>query len=119
MAGAHESVELEIWQGPWPADDPDANFKADVAAYCLEDPLPGLRRLSESTGIPLGALVRYVLARWSGAGSETLLAVGPSMIERMWQVVADAEADSTDAARLDAYGALREMITWLRIPTTT
>lgn len=109
-------IELSAWQGPWAADDPDANFKAEVALHCLEDPLPTLRRLAAGTGVPLGALVRYVLVRWAGAGSETLLAAGPTIVERMWQVAADAKAEGTDAACRDALQTLAEMLAWLRLP---
>ena len=35
------------------------------------DPLETLVPLSASTGIPVGALVRFVLARWASAGSES------------------------------------------------
>ena len=33
------SVELSPWSGPWSDDDPDANFKADVALYAHVDPM--------------------------------------------------------------------------------
>jgi hypothetical protein len=112
-------VQLEQWDGPWPADDPDANFKADVALYSKLDPLTTLTTLSTNTGIPVGALVRYVLARWASAGSEALLAAGPSVVERMWDTVEGAEAVGTDDARLEAYNVLRQMISWLRVPLDT
>ena len=57
------SIELIPWNGSWSDDDPDANFKADVALFTMLDPLETLRPLSAATGIPVGALVRYVLAR--------------------------------------------------------
>ena len=31
-------ITLATWTGPWADDDPDANFKADVAAYAHLDP---------------------------------------------------------------------------------
>jgi len=63
------TVSLEGWTGPWADDDPDANFKAEVALYAHVDPLSTLRNLSGSTGVPLGALCHYVLAKWATAGS--------------------------------------------------
>ena len=62
-------VRLEPWSGPWPDDDPDANFKADVALYARLDPLETVRNLAAHLGVPEGAIVRYVLARWATAGS--------------------------------------------------
>ena len=116
MFVAETSIELIRWSGSWPDDDPDANFKADVALYTMLDPLETLRPLSDSTGIPVGALVRYVLARWTSAGAESLLSAGPSVIERMASVFAEAEqADSTEA-RLAAYDVVRQMVAWLRVP---
>ncbi len=85
------SIELTRWSGPWPDDDPDANFKADVALYSMLDPLETIGALSKGTGIPVGAIVRYVLARWASAGSEALLSAGPSVVERMWTQFTEAE----------------------------
>jgi hypothetical protein len=113
------AFELVRWVGPWAEDDPDANFKADVALYTMLDPLTTLETLSRSTGIPVGALARYVLARWASAGSESLLSAGPSIIERMWATVSDAEAAGTTEARLAAYDVVRQMVAWLRAPLDT
>jgi hypothetical protein len=110
------AVELEAWIGPWEADDPDANLKADVATHSLLDPLETMRGLSRSTGIPVGALVRYVLSRWATAGSSGLLELGPTMTERLWAPVAAAEAADDDLQRLAAYHQLRQMLSWLRFP---
>lgn len=109
-------VRLERYHGPWDDGDRDANFKAAVAEWTLQDPLPTFHGLSRATGIPVGALVRYALVRWAAEGSEALLHLGPRTIERMWQAVEDAEAAGTDAARLAAYAQLRDMIAWLRAP---
>ncbi|HVX21336.1 MAG TPA: DUF6027 family protein [Acidimicrobiales bacterium] len=110
------AIELVRWTGSWPDDDPDANLKADVALYSHVDPLATLRTLSASSGIPLGALVHYVLARWASAGSESLLFVGPSVVERMWGAFSAAEAAGSTEARLDAYEVVRQMVGWLRAP---
>lgn len=110
------SIELTRWAGSWSDDDPDANFKADVALYTMLDPLETLRPLSATTGIPVGALVRYVLARWTSAGSESLLSAGPSIIERMAAAFSEAEETNTTEARLAAYEVVRQMVAWLRAP---
>ncbi len=107
-------IRLERWTGPWAENDPDANLKSDVALYSLADPLSTLRVLSSNTGIPLGALCRYVLARWVTGGSEGLLELGPSTVGRMCDACDRAESENTDAARLLAYDQLRQMLSWLR-----
>lgn len=98
---------------PWPEDDPDANFRADVAAYGQVDPLATIRRLCANLDLPVGAVARYVLAKWATGGSEAMLELGPSTVERMREAVARAEAADTDDARLDAYDQLRTMLEWL------
>ena len=109
-------IDVSPWSGPWPEDDPDANFKAEVALYAPVDPLETLRTLSANTGIPLGALVHYVLARWASAGSESLLYAGPSVVERMWAEFRRADDAGTTEARAAAYEAVRQMVAWLRLP---
>lgn len=107
-------VRLERWTGPWAGDDAHARFKAEVALFSLLDPLQTIDGLSALTGVPAGALCRYVLARWASGGSEGLLELGPSTVGRMWQACQSAEAEGTDAARLLAYEELRGMLSWLR-----
>lgn len=109
-------IHLTAWHGPWSDDDRDANLKADVDLYTRLDPLETITNLSRNTGIPVGALVRYVLARWASAGSESLLYVGPSVLDRMWRAVTEAEGTGTTEARLSAYETIRQMISWLRAP---
>ncbi len=75
-----------------------------------------MRALGENVGIPVGALVRYVLAKYATGGSGGLLELGPTMVHRLWEPVERAERAGTDAARLEAYGQLRQMIGWLRLP---
>jgi hypothetical protein len=111
-------VRIEPWDGEWPDDDKDANFKSDVVLYANSDPLSTLDNLGAALGIPVGGLVHYVLARWASAGSAALLEIGPSMINRMYEHVERAETAGTDAARLDAYTALSQMVSWMRIPLT-
>ena len=113
---ADEVVALERYRGPWSGDDPDANFKADVALYANLDPLATLRGLGEATGLSVGALAHYVLARYATTGSAGLLELGPTMVERLWAPVALAESSGTDEARLAAYHELRVLLSWLRVP---
>jgi 8-oxo-dGTP pyrophosphatase MutT (NUDIX family) len=111
--GDEPVVRLRPWSGPWPGDDPDANLKVDVAAYSQTDPLATLTNLARSIDVPVGALVRYVLARWASGGSEGLLELGPSTVERMRAEVQRAEDTASDAARLQAYEVLRQQVSWL------
>ena len=90
-----------------------ANFIAEVEAYSKTDPMPTLRNLSASTGIPVDKLVRYVLVKWASSGSEALLAMRPIVFQQMQAHVARAEEAGTDEAKLRAYDALRGMILWL------
>lgn len=110
------TVTLTAWRGPWAPDDPDANFKTDVALYSHVDPLSTITRLAEAIDVPVGALVHYVLAKWASGGSGGLLELGPSMVHRLWAPIEAAEAKGTDEARLAAYEQLRQMVSWLRLP---
>ena len=109
-------IVLEPWRGPWAPDDPDANFKADVALYANADPMATVRGLSAHMGVPEGAIVHYVLARYATGGSGGLLELGPSMVHRLWAPIEAAEREGTDAARLAAYDQVRQMVAWLRQP---
>jgi hypothetical protein len=107
-------VTLERWNEGWDEDDPDANFKTDVALYTRLDPLATISVMSERLAIPVGALCRYVLARWATGGADAALEIGPSTVDRMWQACADADETGTDEAKLTAYAHLRDMLSWLR-----
>jgi hypothetical protein len=109
-------VRLARWLGPWPDDDKDANFKADIALYARTDPMKTIRNLASAIDVPEGAIVRYVLARWASEGASGLLELGPTMTRRLHRVCCDAEAADTDAARLAAFHQLRQMIAWLNHP---
>jgi hypothetical protein len=108
------TVTLARWDEPWTADDPYANLKADVVAYGHLDPLTTVRTLSASSGVPVDALVRYVLARWATGGSEALLELGPSGVDHLVRAVEAAEQAGTDEARLTAYATVRDVVRWLR-----
>jgi hypothetical protein len=116
MADESTTLTLEVWTGPWEQDDPDANYKAEIALYAHQDPMPTLRALGDATGIPAGAIARYVLARYAASGSGGILEVGPSMVHQLWRPVAEAEELATDEARLVAYEKLRGLLSWLRLP---
>ncbi|WP_330460388.1 DUF6027 family protein [Streptomyces sp. NBC_00820] len=115
-ADGEDVVCLRRWKGTWAKDDPHANFKSDVVGYGLLDPLHTVRGMSRNLGIPTGAVVRYVLARWASGGSGGLLEIGPVMIHRLWEPVARAESACTDEERLAAYHQLRQMLSWLKLP---
>jgi hypothetical protein len=108
-------MNLPVYRDSWDETDPHANFKTDVANYTVTDPLPTLENLSQATGIPVPCLVRYVLVKWAASGSEALLALKPIVLEQMRQHVERAEAAGTDAARLEAYESLRQMILWMEL----
>ena len=112
----HPTITLEPWTGPWPPDDPDANFKTDVALYSVLEPLSTLQTLSRNVGVPVGALVRYVIAKYATAGSGAALELGPTATARLAAFIDEAEELGTDEARLRAYEGLRSYISWLRIP---
>ena len=110
------TIELTAWDGPWPDDDPDANFKQEVALYSKLDPLATLQRLGDNIDVPVGALARYVLAKFATSGSGALLELGPQAIGKLASFVDEAEQVGTDEARLAAYDGLRQFISWLRFP---
>ena len=109
-------IETEPWKGPWDANDKDANLKADVALYSKVDPMKTIRGLSDSTNIPQGALVHYVLARWASEGAGGLLELGPTLTRRLHSICEAAELADSDAARMEAYHNLRQIISWLTYP---
>ena len=112
----NRAIVLEPYEASWPPDDPDAGFRRMVAEYSRLDPLPTLEVLSRSKSIPVGALARCVLARYCTSGSDALLEMGPRVVQQMDEVVQKAEAAGTDEARLEAYGALKAIISWLKVP---
>ncbi len=89
-----------------------------VAMFSDIDPLPTLERLSRNKAIPVGALARFILARYAASGSEALMEIGPRIIGQMDEIVQKAEEAATDAARLEAYRSLTGVISWLNIPLT-
>jgi hypothetical protein len=110
------TVVLEPYEGTWPAADADASFRSLVAEYSRLDPMPTLETLSRHTDIPVGALARFVLARYCTSGSDALLEIGPRVVRQMEEIIRQAEAAGSDAARLDAYRALKAVVSWLVVP---
>ncbi len=108
-------MEFYAYRDTWEDTDPHANFKADVAAYSIADPLPTLENLSRATGVPVPSLIRYVLVKYAASGSDALLAMTPIVLRQMEQHIEQAETANTDTARLRAYAALRRMIAWLSV----
>ncbi|MGH9008778.1 MAG: DUF6027 family protein [Acidimicrobiia bacterium] len=113
MSQPPDVVTLERWTGPIADDDPHGNFKREVAAGALVDPLPTLQNLADYVGLPVGVVVRHALVKWASAGSDALLEVGPAWARRLAEPVARAEAAGTDDARLAAYEELRGLLGWL------
>ena len=106
-------MDLEPYRATWPADDRHANFKAEVACYTVADPMSTLENLSRATGIPVGCLIRYVLVKYAASGSEALMSMDPIVFRQMREHVERAESEGSDAAKLNAYNALKQMIQWL------
>ena len=113
MSDPPDVVSLERWTGPVSDGDPHANFKREVAGGALVDPLPTLRNLAAFVGLPVGVLCRHALVKWTSAGSDALLEVGPNWVRRLGEPIARAEASGTVDARLAAYEELRGLLGWL------
>ena len=111
-----QTILLEPYEATWPPEDPDAGFRHLVAEYSHIDPLPTLEVLSRNKRIPLGALARFVLARYCTSGSDALLEMGPRVVRQMDGIVREAEAAGSDEARLNAYAALKAIVSWLQVP---
>ncbi|MAT97311.1 MAG: hypothetical protein CL608_09230 [Anaerolineaceae bacterium] len=108
-------MELIPYEDAWEVDDPHANFKEEVALYSVVDPLPTLENLSKDTGIPVPALIRYILVKYTASGSDAVLAMTPYVLRQMQDHFDEAETANTIEARLKAYEALRQMVHWLTI----
>ncbi|HIF11909.1 MAG TPA: hypothetical protein EYQ82_02605 [Dehalococcoidia bacterium] len=66
----------------------------------------------------MGALARFILARYAASGSEALMEIGPRVLGQMDEIIHKAEEEATDNARLEAYQSLTGVISWLNIPLT-
>ena len=117
--GESRQVILHPFQGSWSTGDKDANFKDEVANYSRVDPMTTLDNMSRNLDIPVGALVRYILVKWAASGSEGLMEIGPIVVRQMQDLVDKAEALDSDEARLEAFNALKQIISWLKVPLDT
>ena len=107
-------MQLYPYTDSWEEDDPHANFKSEVAHYTVADPLPTIEGLSQNTGIPVPCLVRYILVKYASSNADALLAMGPLVLQQMEGLIATAEDENSDAARLAAYDGLKQIVSWLR-----
>ena len=112
-------VILHPFRGSWPPGDKDANFKDEVANYSRVDPMTTLDNMSRNLDIPVGALARYILVKWAASGSEGLMEIGPMVVRQMQDLVDKADALGSDEARLEAFHALKQIISWLKVPLDT
>ena len=76
-------MKLTPGTGPWPEDDPDANVKPDARFTRTSTLCPQIETLAAALGLPEGAIVRCVFAKWASAGSGGLLELGPSIVDRL------------------------------------
>ena len=114
--GESRQVILHPFRGSWPPGDKDANFKDEVANYSRVDPMTTLDNMSRNLDIPVGALARYILVKWAASGSEGLMEIGPIVVRQMQDLVDKAETLDSDEARLEAFHALKQIISWLKVP---
>ena len=109
-------IILERFDWQWDETDKDANFKQELATYSRVDPMPTIETMSRNLGIPVGAIVRYILARWASSGSASLLEVGPRVVRQMADIVAEAESSGEPETKLQAYEKMAQIISWLNVP---
>jgi hypothetical protein len=112
------TIPFGTFDWEWDEEDKDATFKQEVALYSLEDPTPTIKTMSRNLSIPVGAIVRYVLAKWAASGSAALLEIGPRVVQQMADILDEAERSGDDRARLEAYRKLSGMVSWLNVPLT-
>lgn len=110
------TITIGPYVATWPDDDPDAGFRALVAEYSRLDGLATLDVLSRTKDIPVGALVAFIVGRYSASGSDALLEFGPQVVGQMDSMVQKAESAGTDRARLEAYSSLKAIVSWLKVP---
>ncbi len=105
----NRSVHYDRYSDEWDPRDLNANFKSEVRAYTIQDPMPSLARMSVVTDIPMTCLIRYVLCKYFATFSDLKLAMPPLLVSQMVGIVKKAdEGDDQDCA--DAYLKLREII---------
>lgn len=107
------TVRLDIFEERVDEEDPDANFKRDLALYSRIDPMPTLEGMSRNLGLPVGVIARYVLVKWATSGSEGVMELGPRVLGQMAEIVKKAERSGEEGARLEAYRKLSGIVAWL------
>lgn len=112
-AGDEPVVRLVQWRPDLDGDDPDAGYKHAVAGSALVDPMDTIRSAAQNLGVPVGALVRHVLAEWASAGSSAILEAGPAVIDDLARAADAVDAAPQGLARDEAWAALRGRIQWL------
>ena len=112
-AGDEPVVRLVQWRPDVGEDDPDAAYKLAVAGSALIDPMETIRTAAGNLGVPVGALVRHVLAEWASAGSSAILEAGPAVIDDLARAADAVDAAPQGLARDEAWAALRGRIQWL------
>ena len=106
-------IKLEEYESTIDDDDPNANFKRDVAFYTRIDPMPTMEGMNRNLNVPIGAIARYVLVKWATSGSEGVMEIGPRVVKQMADIVKAAEQDGTDKSRLEGYQKLSGIVSWL------
>ncbi len=110
------TITIKPYVATWPDDDPDAGFRALVAEYSRLDGLATLEVLGRNKDIPIGALVAFIVGHYTASGSDALLEIGSRVVGQMDSIVQKAESAGTDQARLEAYGSLKAIVSWLKVP---
>jgi|TARA_Y100000782_G_C9947550_1_gene166187 hypothetical protein len=50
------------------------------------------------------------------SGSESLLDLGPDMVKKVSDIFDLAESVGTDKEKLKAYGSVKEIMSWMKVP---
>jgi len=111
--GDEPVVRLVRWTDDVPGADEDAAYRHAVAGSSLVDPLATVRNAAQALDLPVGALVRHVLAQWASAGSSALLEAGPSAVERLVEAARAVERADRPDDREAAVEALLGQVRWL------
>ena len=83
-------------------DDPDQNFRDDVARSLQVDPKPTLENLARSTELTYDEVAHYALVRYASSGAEALLAVDSIALRQL-----------IEARKLGDWAKVGAIIDWL------
>jgi 8-oxo-dGTP pyrophosphatase MutT (NUDIX family) len=112
-AGDEPAVRLARWSGPVDETRADAAYLHALAGSSLVDPFATVVAAAGHLGVPVGSLVRHVLAEWASAGSRALLEAGPSVVTELVDAVRALDRAPDDASRDAALARLRGRAEWL------